>query len=245
MSSQTFYASSTCSKCIQPSPHHCPRVHLSKEAQTLLAASRHEKSCPFKTELDDAWSQIDECVKTIASSNGKTICHVQHDLYMGQRLLQSKCSKLSSSGKVILWDLVQENHAEYHELSDDAKASLLKEYEEHKAMKTTGTHISTKSKVNDVTQTLKAIKNELNSLRCWTGAETILYTTHGSTDLLLCGIAFATEDVQDFMESVMNLDNQDLISKMEGFAMSGMCEEATGDPDVKMQWVHYWRNVIQ
>ncbi|KAG1816410.1 uncharacterized protein BJ212DRAFT_1480862 [Suillus subaureus] len=263
MSSQTFYASSTHSKCIQPSPHHHPRVHLSKEARTLLTASCHEKSHHFKTALDDAWSQIDECVKTIASSNGKTIHHVQHDLYMGQRLLWLKCSKLSVwntfcwkknqtvdkenslSGKVILWDLVQENHMEYHELSDDAKASLLKEYEEHKAVKTTGTRISTKSKVNDVTQTLKAIKNELNSLRCWTGAETILYMTCGSTDLPLCGIAFATEGVQDFMESIMNLDNQDLISKMEGFAMSGMHEEATGDPDVKMQWVHYWCNVIQ
>jgi hypothetical protein len=200
MSSQTFYASSTRSKRIQPSPHHHPRVHLSKEARTLLTVSCREKSCRFKTALDDAWSQIDECVKTIASSNSKTIRCVQHDLYMGQRLLRSKHSKLSvvervlleeesdrgqrkqyiffvsisstldllyaagSSGKAILWDLVQDNHAEYHELSDNAKASLLKEYEEHKAMKTTGTHISTKLKVNDITQTLKAIENEVCDL---------------------------------------------------------------------------------
>lgn len=68
------------------------------------------------------------------------------------------------SGKAILRDLVQENRVEYHELSDDAKASLLKEYEEHKAMKTTGTRISTKSKVNNVTQTLKAIENEVCDL---------------------------------------------------------------------------------
>lgn len=65
------------------------------------------------------------------------------------------------SGKAILQDLVQENHAEYHELDDDTKASILKEYEEFKATKTTGTHISTKSKVNDVTQTLKAVENEV------------------------------------------------------------------------------------
>lgn len=65
------------------------------------------------------------------------------------------------SGKAILQDLVQENRAEYHELDDDTKASILKEYEEFKATKTTGTRISTKSKVNDVTQTLKAVENEV------------------------------------------------------------------------------------
>jgi hypothetical protein len=55
-----------------------------------------------------------------------------------------------------------------------------------------------------------------------TGVETILYTTRGSTDLPLRGIAFATEGVEEFMSSVMNIDNQDLVSKMEGFAIQGM-----------------------
>lgn len=55
-----------------------------------------------------------------------------------------------------------------------------------------------------------------------TGAETILYTTRGSTDLPLRGISFATEGVDEFMSSVMNIDNQDLVSKMEGFAVQGM-----------------------
>jgi len=63
---------------------------------------------------------------------------------------------------------------------------------------------------------------QLNSLRCRTGAETILYTTRGSTDLPLRGIAFATEGVDDFMESVMNVDNQEFVSKMEGFAFRGI-----------------------
>jgi len=64
---------------------------------------------------------------------------------------------------------------------------------------------------------------QLNSLRCRTGAETILYTTRGSTDLPLRGLTFATEGVEEFMGSVMNIDNQDLVSKMEGFAIRGMC----------------------
>jgi hypothetical protein len=50
----------------------------------------------------------------------------------------------------------------------------------------------------------------------------MLYATRGSTDLPLRGIAFATEGVEEFMPSVMNIDNQDLISKMEGFAVQGM-----------------------
>ncbi|KAG1731982.1 uncharacterized protein EDB91DRAFT_1084870 [Suillus paluster] len=108
------------------------------------------------------------------------------------------------------------------------------------------------------------------SLRSRTGAETILYTTRGSTDLPLRGVAFATHGVENFMESIMNVDNQDLVGKMEGFAMSGICGAAqnhqkrcsnirgsirniineklqniTGDPDAKMQWAHYWRNIVQ
>ncbi|KAG1727171.1 uncharacterized protein EDB91DRAFT_1061285 [Suillus paluster] len=288
MSSQTFYASSAHSRRIQPAPRCRAKVQLSKEARALLTASRRKKSQLFKTVLDDVWTNIDESIKTIASSNCKSIRRVQQDLHMGQGLLWTKHAKLSMwnvfcwkknqtadeenglSGKAVLQDLVQENHAEYHELNDDAKASILKEYEEFKATKTTGTHISTKSKVNDVTQTLKAVENELNSLRSRTGTETILYTTCGSTDLPLRGVAFATHGIENFMESIMNVDNQDLVGKKEGFAMSGICGAAqnhqkccskirgsirnlingelqniTGDPDAKMQWVHYWRNIVQ
>jgi len=46
--------------------------------------------------------------------------------------------------------------------------------------------------------------------------------TGGTTDLLLRGVTFATEGVQDFMESVVGIDNQDLVNKMEGFAIQGM-----------------------
>lgn len=44
----------------------------------------------------------------------------------------------------------------------------------------------------------------------------------GSTDLPLRGVAFTTEGVDEFMGSVMNIDNQDFVSKMEGFAVQGM-----------------------
>jgi hypothetical protein len=59
-------------------------------------------------------------------------------------------------------------------------------------------------------------------MRSRTGAEAILYTVHGSTDLPLRGVMFATEGVDEFMASVMNVDNQDLISKIKGFAVQGI-----------------------
>jgi hypothetical protein len=145
------------------------------------------------------------------------------------------------SGKALLQELIHEHRDEYHALSDDAKDSLLREYDEHKITKTTGIRISTKSKINDVTQTLRVIENEvrvfiyyfvrqdllinfvqLNSLWSRTGVETILYTTRGSTDLPLRGITFATKGVEEFMTSVMNIDDQDFVGKMEGFAIRGI-----------------------
>ncbi|KAG2108125.1 hypothetical protein BD769DRAFT_1675383 [Suillus cothurnatus] len=159
-------------------------------------------------------------------------------------------------GKAVLSELINEHCIEYHTFSKDEKDSLLKEYEEHKATKTNGARISMKLKINNVTQTIKAIENELNSLRCRTGAEMILYTTCGSTDLPLRGIAFAMEGVDDFMESVMNVDNQEFVSKMEGFAFHGICGAAknhqntalictiTNNLKATIQWVHYWCNVI-
>lgn len=48
---------------------------------------------------------------------------------------------------------------------------------------------------------------------------------HGSTDLPLHGIAFAMQGIDNFMGPVMNLDNQDIVGKMEGFTMNGICSE--------------------
>ncbi|KAG1802711.1 uncharacterized protein HD556DRAFT_1429513 [Suillus plorans] len=255
---------------IQPLGRRHPRVRLSKEVRALLTASRHEKSQRFRAAINNVWAGIDESVKTISASNHKSIRRVQRELYMGQSLLRHKRLKLNTwnafcwkknqsvdkengpSGKALLPELINTHRSEYHALSNNEKDSLLKEYEEHRTTKTNRLRISTKSKVNDVTQTIKAIENELNSLRCRTGAETILYTTRGSTDLPLRGIAFATEGVDDFMESVMNIDNQEFVTKMEGFALRGLCgdeirhlinhklQQITGNPKATMQWVHYW-----
>lgn len=67
-----------------------------------------------------------------------------------------------ATGKAVLQELVKdkENRAEYRQLTEDEKTSLLAEYAEHKETKSSGIRISVKAKVNDVTQTLKAVENE-------------------------------------------------------------------------------------
>ncbi|KAG2369717.1 hypothetical protein BDR07DRAFT_1266670, partial [Suillus spraguei] len=49
----------------------------------------------------------------------------------------------------------------YRKLSQDEKDCLVEEYKENKLLKSKGIRISTKSKINDVTQTLKAIENKV------------------------------------------------------------------------------------
>ncbi|KAG1782890.1 hypothetical protein EV702DRAFT_932728, partial [Suillus placidus] len=274
------------------------KVVLSKEARAALKHSRQEKSHQFKDALDDAWNQLDDATKTIATSHHISVCRVQNDLYIGRGLLRSRCSKLNAwnvhyahflthfaagnQGRGTLKSLVHEHRDEYLRLSKDKQDDILAEYADWKKTKATGLHVSTKSKVNDITQTLKAVENEVRPpfiltykltdtyLNCHTGTETILYTMRGSMDLPLRGVAFATEGVQHFMGSVMGVDNQNLVSKMEGFAVQGMKGAATnhkqqvsairskirdivntklklitGDPDAKMQWTHYFHNIVQ
>lgn len=64
--------------------------------------------------------------------------------------------------------------------------------------------------------------HQLHNLRSRTGVETLLYATRGTTDIPLQGFAFATEGVQNFVASVMGFDDQDFVTKMEGFAVQGM-----------------------
>ncbi|KAG1775790.1 hypothetical protein EV702DRAFT_937025, partial [Suillus placidus] len=263
-----------------------PKVTMSKEARATLTAGRCAKSRQFKVALDEAWNQLGDVTKTIASAHHKSIRRVQNELYIGHGILHSRCTKPNmwntfcwkknqdsenrNQGRDTLKQLVREHKDEYSALSKEEQEVLLKEYADWTKMKTTGTRTSTKSKIINITQTLKAVENELNSLRCCTGAETILYTTRGSTDLPLRGVTFMTEGVEHFMHSVMSIDNQDLVSKMEGFAIQGIkgaaknhqdcvsdarlaihkiinsgLRKITGDPRVNMQWTHYFRNIVR
>lgn len=63
---------------------------------------------------------------------------------------------------------------------------------------------------------------QLDSLKDCTGVETVLFVCRGTTDLPMRGISYASEGVEHFVDSVLKIDNGDLIGRMEGFAVQGL-----------------------
>jgi len=57
--------------------------------------------------------------------------------------------------------LVQQASEEYKALSAEEKEALIEEYVPHRECKTFGLRATSKSKVNDITGTLKAIEGEV------------------------------------------------------------------------------------
>ncbi|KAI5987053.1 hypothetical protein EDD15DRAFT_2145848, partial [Pisolithus albus] len=261
-----------------------PTVTLSKEAREALLGERRDRSRRFHDDLENAWSALDKATVNIASTHHKSIQRVQRDLYFNATLSRKRTKvsawnaffwkksledRIPSNGKTILPGLVQEYRHEYQALSAEDKDTLVKEFEEHKHTKMTGYRVRARSRVNDITQTLSRIENELNSLRCRTGMETLLFAARGSTDITVDGVSFATPGVEGFLGMVMGIDNLTLVSKMEGFAIQGIkgaarnhqdrvshvrssireiinrkLREITGNPDAKMQWSAYFARVV-
>lgn len=50
----------------------------------------------------------------------------------------------------------------------------------------------------------------------------MLFTVRGSTSLPLTGMSFATDGVDNFVRDTLKTDPQDLLAKMEGFAIQGV-----------------------
>ncbi|KAG1724775.1 hypothetical protein EDB19DRAFT_1834028 [Suillus lakei] len=241
---QTSFYATKHARHTQAQPCHCPKVTLSKDACAALKFQRTQKSCKFKDALDAAWSQIDDVTMTVATTHQKSFHRVQHDLHMGQGLLHSKHSKLSV-WNTFCWKKSQEAKTENSSYGRGKDALQSLEFADQKeTKKISGVRISMRSKINDITQTLKAVENELNSLNSRTGAEIMLYMTRGTTDLPLRAITFTIPGVNHFMDSVMGIDTQDFISKMEGFAIQGIKGEVTSKSKAKMQWADYCRNVV-
>ena len=68
-----------------------------------------------------------------------------------------------ASGRNVLPELVQENRANYHGLSVEEKECLIEEFSQFRESKVVGIRLTSKSKINDVTHTLNAVKNEVGS----------------------------------------------------------------------------------
>jgi len=71
---------------------------------------------------------------------------------------------LDSHGKAVLQTLVRDHKSEYLVLSNEEQVELLTEFTAWKEMKKTGVRMTAKSKINDITQTLKAVENEVHFL---------------------------------------------------------------------------------
>ncbi|KAI6033556.1 hypothetical protein BKA83DRAFT_4121013 [Pisolithus microcarpus] len=245
---QTFYSSKSTAQCIQPKAHPWIKVILSANAHAALKLNQHDKAERFKKDLDDAWQSLDKVTKTPASKHHKSIWHSKISAWnafcwkKGHTMNRSNESVASSKG--MLLNLVQESCMEYHELSAEDKNRLIEEFSEFREAKAIRVCVTTKSKINDITHTLKAVENELHNLKSQTGVETVLYATRGMTNLPLQGVAFATEGIADFMGSMMGIDTQDLVSKLEGLAVWGIKGDVTGDLKAKMQWAQYFQNVV-
>ncbi|KAH7904733.1 hypothetical protein BJ138DRAFT_979063, partial [Hygrophoropsis aurantiaca] len=264
------------------------RQKLSKEACAEVGARRREASAKFKSDIDNAWKQLDHVTENIAADNNKSVRRVQHELHMGHALRQTKRTKINSwnafcwkkskekndnfsaSGPGVLPALVQDLRVGYATLTPEEKNTIVEEYKQQKDLKTYGHRISTKSRVNDVTLTVKSVESQLNSLHSRTGVETILFATRGSTDLPLRTISFTTPGVKDFMDTAMGIETNDFVTRLEGYAVQGIKGAAknhqqrvsavrgdlrkeildqlratSGDPTAKMQWKYYLQNVVQ
>ncbi|KAF8131401.1 hypothetical protein EV363DRAFT_1449797 [Boletus edulis] len=292
MSSQIYLANKS-NRPTQPPGLPRPKVTLSLEARRILLHGRRERSERFDKDLTDVWQKVNDATLNLASQHHKSVRRVRNELYLGYAKFCSKHEKpnawnafcwekrraakianennpnaLEVSKRDVLPDLVKNSKEEYAKLSADEKTRLVEEFNKFRESKTKGTRATARSKINDATHTISAIENELRSLRCRTGVETMLYATRGSTDVPLRGTAFATEGVQNFIGSVIGIDAHDLVSKMEGFAIQGikgtaknhqervsqvradirhimnrkLCE-ITGE-DASMQWAHYFRNIV-
>ncbi|KAL4075026.1 hypothetical protein V8B97DRAFT_2022613 [Scleroderma yunnanense] len=265
MVSQAYKASAQ-----QVQPKLCPshiKVVLSVEVHAALKLDHHEKSQQFKKNLDHAWRSLDNVMKTITSKYNKSVKHVQNELYLGHTEFHSRHNKINPwnsnkniiGGKPTLHNLVQQIHEEYLKLSVKEKEHIIEEFCEFCECRTMVIQVTTKSKISDITYTVNTVENELHNLRSRTGAKAILFLTCRSADLLLQTIAFMTEGVANFMGSVMGIDVQTFITKMEGFAMQGYqgaaqnhqaCvsslhqKEITSYPTAKMQWAQYHQSVI-
>ncbi|KIK20395.1 hypothetical protein PISMIDRAFT_105807 [Pisolithus microcarpus 441] len=115
-------------------------------------------------------------MKTIALANHKSVNRVQRELYLGYNSFRTRRSQPSAwnafcwkknkekgtEGKGALPALVQHASQEYKSLSTEEKKTLLDEYTSYRESKVFGLHATAKSKVNDITETLKAVENEVH-----------------------------------------------------------------------------------
>ncbi|KIK25124.1 hypothetical protein PISMIDRAFT_97175 [Pisolithus microcarpus 441] len=103
-----------------------------------------------------AWNAF--CWKKKKEHDDGTLCFLPLIYTSPSRL---KTTAQLPGGRSALSALVRQASEEYRSLSMEDKAALIEEYMRHKEHKTFGLRATAKSKVNDITGTLKAVENEV------------------------------------------------------------------------------------
>ncbi|KAF8327672.1 hypothetical protein F5887DRAFT_827391, partial [Amanita rubescens] len=268
-----------------------PRAPLSKEHLAVLRASRQIASGKYQEAIREACALIEEKIAAIAQAHGKRVRRVRGDVHMGAQVSLRRHSRRSGwnafmwmeakkdkenrvengiAGKEVLPDLIKRKREQYAELTKEEREALIEQLEMAKATQAKGFQPSARSRVNDVTKTLRVLENEIANLRSRTGIEALLFMTRGaSPSTAINGISYATPGVEKFLEAALKIDEHEFIAKMEGFALQALkgitsnykqevsthrgairaeinnqLRIITGDENAQMEWKHYWRKVV-
>jgi hypothetical protein len=89
------------------------------------------------------------------------ICLIEFSIFLMLFLDSTVGPDSKITGKKVLQELVRTYWSEYDALTTEQKEQLVREFDEYKASKTLGFRVLTRSRVNDVTHTLKSVENEV------------------------------------------------------------------------------------
>ncbi|KAG6370014.1 hypothetical protein JVT61DRAFT_12532 [Boletus reticuloceps] len=219
----------------------CPKVPLTQEAHQVVNERRRQAAACFRQDLADAQRKIDESVANIATTHHKSVQCVQKEFHMGRSVLHTRrtvnawnawCAKVATeesscagkdvSGSGVLVDIIRCRKCEYLALTAEQKKELVENYAPIRDAKHSACRTSARSCVNDITGTLKCVRDELSALSARMGLESMLWSVHGTTDFSLRLMCFETDSLTDFMGTAMRIDREDLTTRMEGYSIQGI-----------------------
>ncbi|KAF8333827.1 hypothetical protein F5887DRAFT_921664 [Amanita rubescens] len=181
-----------------------PGLKLTREGWAELNARRKELKLDYDAALEKAWKNIEETIAQIAADHKKSP------------------ARFKAQGKDRLPEVSRILGPEYKMLTQEEKDQLVSEMEQARATKARGRRVSARSKVNDmITNSIAVIENEFLNLNARTGAEAVFFITRGTSDVAFRNVSFKTPGVTNFLETTMKIDSNQLLSKMEGYALSG------------------------
>ncbi|KAI0040615.1 hypothetical protein FA95DRAFT_1611649 [Auriscalpium vulgare] len=215
---------------------HKTRPKLTKEALAQVNTSRKIKTGAYLDGIDDVAATVRKLTDDLAEKHGKVVHKVETALHIGRGALSRGKHKVSSAWSAYQWKEGRDNpgtgvkiatlsaqrKVDYAKLTAEEKAQYVKEHTAHLETRKTGEWVTSKSKTNDAASTSTKLIDELNNLRARTGLEAMLFLVRGNSSIKFNPIAFATPQVLEFVAQVLSMDLQDLLTRMEGFAIQGL-----------------------